>query len=144
MERKNPPIVILHTSKLFSLASFFVFYIVLALVILYDLIVFRLKIEGKENLSACPRAFIISNHSLYLDPAIIAHIINPRRTLFTAMESTFHRGVVGPLIRLLGAFPLPDGAALTGIREAVTTALDNFGYVHFFPEGVLYHRNQQH
>ena len=114
MERKNSPLVILYQSKLFAFTSFIVFYTVLALVILYDRCIFRLKIEGRENLTACPRAFLISNHSLYLDPAIIAHVINPKRTYFTAEEPTFYRGFVGPLIRLLGAFPMPGGAALSG------------------------------
>jgi 1-acyl-sn-glycerol-3-phosphate acyltransferase len=60
-------------------------------VIIVNKLVFRLKVTGRSNLSAISKTgcFLISNHTLYLDPAIIAHAISPRRTLFSALQSTF-------------------------------------------------------
>ena len=35
-----------------------------------------------------PRAILVSNHTLLLDPGVIAHAIHPRRTYFTMLEQT--------------------------------------------------------
>ena len=86
--------------------------------------------------------FLISNHTLYLDPGVIAHAIFPKRTYFSAMAETFERPFLGGFIRLLGAFPLPERACFQRIMPAIEWALRRGRCVHFFPEGELTHRGQ--
>lgn len=134
---------ILNVVGLFRLASFFVYTLVLTLVILFDKIAYGLRVRGRGNLLSIKGGFfLISNHSLYLDPAVVAHAVFPRRTYFTALEETFSFPFVGGLIRLLGAFPLPRESCMRRIMPVVEWALDRGKCVHFFPEGELYHYNR--
>jgi len=134
---------IINFSLPFKIASFFVYYLTLLAVIVFDHLVFNIRMKGRAILGRVGRAILVSNHTLYLDPALIAHLIAPRRTYFSAMESTFHRKLIGPYIRLLGAFPLPHHNPLQRTLKALRRALDERGMVHFFPEGELHHQSQE-
>lgn len=87
-------------------------------------------------------AFLISNHTLYLDPAIIAHAIAPQRTFFTAMEKTFLFSIIGTYIRYLGAFPISENIPFHIIISNVHKVLQKGCFIHFFPEGELIHLNK--
>jgi 1-acyl-sn-glycerol-3-phosphate acyltransferase len=128
-------------SPLFTLASQIVFWFTLFAVIIFDIIIGRLKVMGRENLRAALKkgAFLISNHTLYLDPALIAHAIAPYRTCFTAMEDTFSIKAIGPYIRCLGAFPVSETMPIRMLIDAVNKAHKKNWFVHFFPEGELIH-----
>jgi 1-acyl-sn-glycerol-3-phosphate acyltransferase len=107
-------------------------------------VLFAIEIRGRENLRSVPRAILVSNHSLVLDPALIARAIRPRRTYFTMLEETALIPLLGTFVRLLGGIPLPGGAR-AGIRRerGIDDALKHLGLVHFFPEGECYLCNQQ-
>jgi chlorobactene glucosyltransferase len=95
-----------------------------AVVVVYNKLVFGLKVYGREHLREIHGGFfLISNHSLYLDPAVIAHSVFPRRVYFSAMAATFERPILGEFIRLLGAFPLPRESCLRRIMPAIEWAL---------------------
>lgn len=132
------------SSPLFRFLSAIIFWTTLLLVIIINKLVFRLKVTGRSNLSAISKTgcFLISNHTLYLDPAIIAHAISPRRTLFSALQSTFKIPVIGKYIRFLGAFPIPENNGLGKIVKPIKEALDKGWLIHFFPEGELHHFSQ--
>ncbi|MBA7517285.1 hypothetical protein ES705_09338 [subsurface metagenome] len=132
------------SSSLFRFLSTIIFWTTLLLVIIINKLVFRLKVTGRSNLSAISKTgcFLISNHTLYLDPAIIAHAISPRRTLFSALQSTFKIPVIGKYIRFLGAFPIPENNGLGKIIKPIKEALDKGWLIHFFPEGELHHFSQ--
>ncbi|MBA7647751.1 hypothetical protein ES703_55530 [subsurface metagenome] len=100
-----------------------------------------LPIKGRKNLYP-QRAFLVSNHVLYLDPGIIAHTIRPRRIYFSALEKTNLVPGLGTYIRLLGAFPIPEENPLQRMRKALERALEERGLVHFFPEGELFRMSQ--
>ena len=102
----------------------------------FDQAFFGMRIHGRKNLRL-PRAFLVSNHSLTLDPAIVAHAIRPRRAFFSAMESTFAVPVLGPFIRLLGAFPIPARRPMERCDPRSSGRWRQEGFVHFFPEGRL-------
>jgi 1-acyl-sn-glycerol-3-phosphate acyltransferase len=136
-----PSLPIIDFSMPFRVASFFVYYATLALVIVFDHMVFRVRIVGRRNLKS-DRGILVSNHTLYLDPGLISHAIAPRRTYYSAMEKTFRVKVLGTYIRLLGAFPLPDENPIQRVRTPLRRALRERGLVHFFPEGELHHLNQ--
>lgn len=135
---------ILNTSWMHRLAGVFVFWFTLFLVIIYDRGILRVRIQGKEHLRRLrgKGAFLISNHTLYLDPAIVAHAIAPRRTRFSALQKTFSIPFIGNYIRYLGAFPIPARDGLSKLVRPIHELLDKGWLVHFFPEGDLALRNQ--
>jgi 1-acyl-sn-glycerol-3-phosphate acyltransferase len=126
------------------LPSRVVFQITILLVRLADWLVFRLRIEGRENLGAVESALLVSNHTLILDPGIIAHVVLPRRTYFTMLEETACIPWLGTFVRLLGAVPIPaKAAAMRKLERAIRSELADLPFVHVFPEGECYLWNQQ-
>jgi 1-acyl-sn-glycerol-3-phosphate acyltransferase len=119
------------------------FYLMLVLVKAIDWLVFRLRIEGREHLRGLERAVLVSNHTLLMDPAVLAHAIRPRRTYFTMLEETAMIPFLGTFVRLLGAIPIPEApASVRMLERGFAAALSGLGFVHFFPEGELYRWNQ--
>jgi len=136
---------ILTFEPLHQLMSAYVFYATLFLVVLFDTFIFRLRVVGRGNLARIPRrgAFLVSNHSLYFDPGVVAHAIAPFRTLFSALESTVQaRPFLGNFIRFLGAFPIPERMSLVRLVHPVRDALARGWLVHFFPERDLKYQNR--
>jgi 1-acyl-sn-glycerol-3-phosphate acyltransferase len=137
---------ILTFRPLYQLMAAYVFYLTLFLVMLFDVFIFRLRVVGRGNLARIPRrgAFLVSNHSLYFDPGVVAHVIAPRRTLFSALESTVRATpFLGNFIRFLGAFPIPERMSLVRLARPVREALARGWLVHFFPERDLKYQNQE-
>ena len=104
--------------------------------------ILRIQINGRENLRGVDAALLVSNHTLVLDPGIIAQAIRPRRTYFTMLEETALIPYLGTFVRLLGGIPIPANS-FTRLEEAVAQGIDTLGFVHFFPEGECFLRNQQ-
>ena len=133
------------SSPLFALYADFLYWIVFVSMIFINIIFFNLRIKGKKNLKLINKkaCFIISNHSLYLDPTIIIHAIAPRRIYFTALEETFQIPVIGTYIRLLGAFSVSEKiSSIKMLIKNVKNILDKKKFIHFFPEGKLSHLNR--
>jgi len=120
-----------------------VFWLTFFIVFIYNICVFRLRVLGKKNLrSHFKGAFLISNHVLYFDSAIIAHIIAPRRVFFTAMEKTFLMHFIGTYIRYLGAFPVSNRMPYNILISNIKKIFNKGNFIHFFPEGELSHLNK--
>jgi 1-acyl-sn-glycerol-3-phosphate acyltransferase len=135
---------VVNFSPLYRFAAL-AFYIVYApLVLLFNWIVFGLRIEGRDNLErgSGRGSILVSNHSLYLDPGIVGHTVFPRRCCYSAMHGHFRNPVAGAILRLMGAFPVPGGSGMRKAERTVREALDRGRYVHFFPEGEMKHLNQ--
>jgi len=96
-----------------------------------------IEYHGLENIPPKDAfAYIIaSNHQAYFDPAWIGCRIRQRIT-FMAWGAVFEWKIVGPLIRLLGAFPVSLGGAkaLGSIKTALRVLKDGAVLV-IFPEG---------
>ncbi len=121
-----------------------VFQIALAAVRLFGWTVYRIRFRGRQNLRGIRRAVLVSNHTLLVDPGIIAHALRPRRTCFTMLEETALVPFLGTFVRLLGAVPIPESVGgLRTLDTAARSALNRLGYIHFFPEGECYVGNQQ-
>ncbi len=133
---------ILNSSPAFRVASFVFTQIVFFLILVFDTLFYRLEVRGRHNLHV-DKAFLVSNHSMYLDPATVGQAVYPRRTHFAVLEDTFSIPILGGMIRLLGAFPLPKGNPMKILLGPMRTALDTFGLIHFFPEGKLYPFNTE-
>jgi 1-acyl-sn-glycerol-3-phosphate acyltransferase len=119
-----------------------VFRCTLFFTILYDLFISKIRILGKENLiHPSHGAFLVSNHTLYLDPGLIAHAIAPYRTCFTAKEETFMVKGLGRYIRYLGAFPVSGSMPFHLLTSTIQRIFLKKHFIHFFPEGELTHLN---
>jgi 1-acyl-sn-glycerol-3-phosphate acyltransferase len=120
------------------------YHLVVSLMRLVDLLVYRVRIKGKENLPRKGGAVLVSNHTLLLDPGVLAHAIRPSRTYFTMLEETALIPFLGTFVRLLGGVPIPERpGALLALDTAARTALREIGFIHFFPEGECYRENQE-
>jgi 1-acyl-sn-glycerol-3-phosphate acyltransferase len=120
------------------------FHFTLLLVLLVNRLIFRLKIEGREQLERVSSGLLVSNHTLVLDPGIIAQVLRPQRTYFTMLEETACIPLLGTFVRLLGAIPIPAGAlAMRTLERAIRTDLRDLPFVHIFPEGECYLWNQE-
>lgn len=105
---------------------------------------FGVTVKGRENLRAVGRAILVSNHTLVLDPALVATAIWPRRAYFTMLEETAQIPLLGTFVRLLGGIPLTRGPrAIVRQERGIAEAIRHLGLVHFFPEGECFIRNQQ-
>jgi 1,2-diacylglycerol 3-alpha-glucosyltransferase len=121
-----------------------IYVLTLSIVFLFDKLVTRIRIVGKENLLLVKGgAFVISNHALYLDPALICVALYPRRIFFTTMEDTFKIPVIRSYIRFLGAFPVSGRMPGSTLLRNVRSLLEDGKLVHFFPEGNLIHLNRK-
>jgi 1-acyl-sn-glycerol-3-phosphate acyltransferase len=97
-------------------------------------VLYRLSVEGLENLPASGPVVLAANHISYLDPLVVG-LASPRRTAFVAKEELFSIPVFGWYIRKLEAFPVRRGAA---DRRALKLALDKLNsgqVVGIFPQG---------
>jgi 1-acyl-sn-glycerol-3-phosphate acyltransferase len=116
----------------------------LGVVRLIDWLLYRIRIVGRERLRAVEGAVLVSNHTLLLDPGIIAHAIRPRRTYFTMLEETALIPFLGTFVRLLGGVPIPERrGALLSLDLAAREAMGIVGLIHFFPEGECYRGCQE-
>lgn len=132
-------------SPFFRFLSVVFFWIYAPLVILFNHVVFGIRFEGREHLRARRDSpcILVSNHSLYLDPAIIIHALFPRRAYYMALKSHFRHPVGGLLLRLMGGVPIPGASGMKAAETTTRTALARGHCVHLFPEGVMTHFAQE-
>jgi len=156
--KDSDAVPIFFSSRLFSLCSWAGYYITLTLISLLFRLLYSLRVLGRHrirghfsrsrhsgyfsrfsNLSDHadpPAGIIVSNHSLYLDPALAACAFAPRRLYFTGMESHFTR-TKKPfqlLVRVLGGFPIPNRHPFRIIPH-IRQLLSRGHSIIFYPEG---------
>lgn len=92
---------------------------------------------GRENIPPASKGsfLIVANHQTYIDPVWICTPLR-RRVRYMAIEKAFGWRFIGPLIRYMGAFPLPDdpNGGVGAMREAIRSLRDG-AIVTVFPEG---------
>jgi len=132
-------------SPLYRFGSICFYLLYAPLVIIYNRLVFGLRIEGREKLGrdVQPGCILISNHSLYLDPAVIIHTLFPRMCYYMALKSHFSHPVGGFFLRLMGGVPIPGVRGMRRAENTVRVALERGHCVHLFPEGEMTHMNQE-
>jgi 1-acyl-sn-glycerol-3-phosphate acyltransferase len=128
--------------------SFFPFFAMFQLIMLpvrlVNWLLYRTRVAGRANLGKASAAILVSNHTMLMDPAIIAHALGRRRTYFTMLEETALIPYLGTFVRLLGALPIPEGpGSLLFLENAARRALSELSFLHFFPEGECYRWNQE-
>ena len=99
---------------------------------------FKLEYYGMENLPTDRGYILVGNHQSYWDPVMMGLKLDTTLT-FMANEKLFHKPVLAPIIRGLGAFPVnlkkPD---MTAIRTAKKVVKDG-KVLALFPEGTRSH-----
>jgi 1-acyl-sn-glycerol-3-phosphate acyltransferase len=100
--------------------------------------VFRIKVEGKENVPAEGGVLLAVNHRSNWDP-VIAAVGCPRKLRFMAKSELFKNKLFGALITALGAFPIQRGKGDIGAIKGALTILKNNETMLIFPEGGRVH-----
>lgn len=96
--------------------------------------VFRIRVEGIENIPREGAAIICSNHVSWWDPPLIA-VVATRKIHFMAKEELFRYPVLGYVLPRVRAFPVRRGTSdRSAIRRAVGV-LESGGVLGLFPEG---------
>jgi 1-acyl-sn-glycerol-3-phosphate acyltransferase len=80
---------------------------------------FRGRIYGAENVPQKGRLLVVANHASDFDPPILSNCVR-RPVSYMAKEELFKVPVLGPAIRLYGAYPVKRGSA---DRSAIRAAL---------------------
>lgn len=104
------------------------------LVYLFLKVLFRLQIEGKENIPQKGSFIATANHISALDPPVLSASIH-RQVFFMAKEELFKNPFIGWYFKTIGTFPVRRGM---GDRRAIKRALqilNNGDVLGIFPEG---------
>ena len=104
-----------------------------------------LRIYGRENLRKHREllkngAITVSNHVFMWDHLCVIRAIFPHLTYFPAWKTNLE-GPNGPLIRVAGGIPIPDGSNLKAMKKfkaAMEEVLRSKTWMHFFPEGSMW------
>ena len=98
--------------------------------------VFRVKIEGGENLPAEGAYIVACNHISDADPVILALSVKNRRQIrFMAKKELFKVPLLAQLVKALGAFPVDRGGADVGALKYSLSLRKNGEVVGIFPQG---------
>ena len=96
---------------------------------------YRIEAEGMENLPKKSGYLFVSNHRSNADPILIG-IQNPKTQFcFLAKQELFSAGLVGWLLRKLGAIAVDRGAGDVSPLEEIEFRLQNGENALIFPEG---------
>lgn len=100
--------------------------------------IFRLQVEGKDNIPLRGAVIIAANHKSYFDPPLAGVAFHNRRLSYMAKSELFRNPLFGWLIRKLGAFPVKRNSADMGaIRQSVRIIKGGEALL-IFPEGGHY------
>ncbi len=100
----------------------------------YYSIVFRVKIEGIENIPTDDAFVICANHKSLHDPPMLGTCL-PIKLRYMAKEELFKNKLFGGILRALGAFPIKRGKSDVGALRAAMKMLAAGEKVGIFPEG---------
>lgn len=119
------------------------YYVVAALLWVYNKGYLGLKVRGKCNLRAAKKLagggyITVSNHIHVMDCSMTSSVCLPRKTAFTSLAGNLTIPVAGALVKALGGVPIPSEAGK--MRYFVNYAAQRLKRgkpLHYYPEGVL-------
>lgn len=108
---------------------------------IFFLFVFRIRVEGIENMPKTGGGILALNHRSNWDVPI-AGMVSPRKLRFMAKSELFENKIFGKLISALGAFPVHRGKGDIGAIKAALGKLKAGHIVAMFPEGQRVHAGE--
>ena len=125
---------------LFKTISALLYIVVLPLLWGYNKVMYNFKIYGRKNLINIKTGKItVSNHVHPMDCTMNAIANAPYKMYFPTLKSNFEIPVIRHIIKLLHAFPIPDGISNKGkFFDTINEILENNETVHFYPEASLW------
>ncbi len=101
---------------------------------LMAVLVYRIRVTGRENVPATGGVLLVSNHQSHLDPPLVG-IGCPRHVNYLARQSLFRFAPFRWLITSLGVIPLDRGRrGISGLKESLRR-LKRGEMLAIFPEG---------
>jgi len=97
-------------------------------------ILFKLNVEGLENVPKDKNFLVVCNHKSNFDPPVLG-VALPVKVHYMAKEELFKNKILGALFRALGAFPIKRGAKDTSAIRSALRFLNMGEVVAMFPEG---------
>ena len=97
-------------------------------------LVFRVQVEGTENLPKEGRVILAANHMSNMDPPLVATFL-PRPVSYMAKKELFEIPIFKNIITACHAFPVKRGAADRGAIKAALQVLKQERVLGVFPEG---------
>ena len=97
-------------------------------------VIFRIEVEGKENIPLKGPLIIASNHVSNLDPVVLGAVL-PRRVSFMAKKELFSHRIFARFLKKLEAFPVRRGKADISAMKEASYRLQKGGALILFPQG---------
>lgn len=97
-------------------------------------LIYRVEIQGKENIPMEGKSIVCSNHFNLLDPVFIGTCL-PRKINYMAKEELFSNKIFALILNKLGVFPVKRGGADISAIKAALKILKNEEIFGIFPEG---------
>lgn len=102
-------------------------------------VLFRVRMEGQDNIPATGPALLVSNHISYADPVLVGYLTRKRTVHFLMWQPIFDLPVANHLFRALHAIPISGDSPKSTIRalRAARAELAHGELVAIFPEGAI-------
>lgn len=97
-------------------------------------LIYRVEIQGKENIPTEGKSIVCSNHFNLLDPVFIGTCL-PRKINYMAKEELFSNKIFALILNKLGVFPVKRGGADISAIKTALKILKNEEIFGIFPEG---------
>ncbi|MBR5152433.1 MAG: 1-acyl-sn-glycerol-3-phosphate acyltransferase [Clostridia bacterium] len=97
-------------------------------------LLFRIRVEGIENIPTDRNVLVCANHLSLFDPPLLGTCL-PVQLRYMAKEELFKNRLFGSLLRAVGAFPIRRGKHDVGALRSAVKMLKDGECVAIFPEG---------
>jgi 1-acyl-sn-glycerol-3-phosphate acyltransferase len=101
-------------------------------------LMFRIRVEGAENIPRAGAALLVSNHISYADAVLVGYT-TPRIVRFLMWQPIYEMPVCNYFFRLMRSIPIDSASPKTTLRalRAARTELTGGELVAIFPEGFI-------
>ncbi len=113
---------------------FFLYYITWILYKFTSVLLFRIKIIGRENLPKDEGFIMASNHKAYYDPPLVGSCFF-RQIYYFAKSTLFNNIILGTYLRIVNTIPVKRGTIDRTAMEMAVKAVHSGFPLLLFPEG---------